>query len=575
MGTLFSALDIGRNGLFTAQVQLDVAGHNISNVNTDGFSRQRVDVSTRQPNVRPFGAIGRGPFIAGVERIRDPALDAVFRQQAQGLGAADAENFFFARIEDIFQEPSDTGLSSRLNFFFDAMSQFADNVESLPARQNVMSEAIALAGSLNEVDDRIRNLQTNANDEVVNIVDEINSLADRIAELNGTIRQIEGTGRAANDLRDRRDLLLDELAQLVNITYREQGDGRVTVLLGGEELVVGNSARLLQTAVDPTVNPDRPDFVGVQFENSLNDAIITSGELFGTLRIRDEELTDLDARFDAIAAAIVQSVNNIQAQGVGLANQNTPLVNRNAVDSVFAPIGSTGLPFDISDGSFDLVAYDANTGDVVETLTINVDPDITSLDDIASAIRSTSSFTALTSPGGTITIDAVGPFEIGFLNDTSGTLSALGLNGLFTGTDASDIGVNQRLIDDPRLLSSGGFDPDNTVVPDPLATGDNSAALAIAALRNAELLDGGTQTINKFFESTVVRVGVNSRANQDTLEVERAFVADIQRRRQEISGVSIDEEVTNLIRYQRAFEGSARVVTVADRMLQTLINIVQ
>ena len=135
MGTLFSTLDIARSGLQAAQVQMDVAGHNIANVNKEGFSRQRVSLVSRVPAYRAFGALGRGVDIRSVERIRETFLDTVFRQQAPGLGSAQVRATYFTRIEDVFQEPSDTGLGRRLNLFFDALNDFANNVEEQPVRQ--------------------------------------------------------------------------------------------------------------------------------------------------------------------------------------------------------------------------------------------------------------------------------------------------------------------------------------------------------------------------------------------------------------------------------------------------------
>ena len=144
-------------------------------------------------------------------------------------------------------------------------------------------------------------------------------------------------------------------------------------------------------------------------------------------------------------------------------------------------------------------------------------------------------------------------------------LAALGVNGLFTGTGAQDIGVNQAIVDDPALLS-GAFDTD------PAAVGDNTAALALAGVQDGQYFLNGTATINDFYESLVVDIGVNARANEAALEVEQTLNENYARRREEISGVSIDEEVSSLIQFQRAFEASARVITVTDRMLESLLN---
>lgn len=572
MGTLFSALDIGRAGMVVAQVQLDVAAHNIANINKEGFSRQRVELTTRVPNYLPYGALGRGPTVEGVRRLRDTFLDAIYREQSPALGSAETMAQYYSRIEDMFQEPSNNGFASRMNVFFDALQDFANNPEELPVRQALLSEAEAMAASLNQIADQIDTLRTNANEEVRNIVPEINSLTERIALLNVNIRDTELGGRTANDLRDDRDLLIDQLSSLVKVTARERDDGQVDVLLGGVELVGGDVSRALTAAIDSSIDPDRPDLITVRFADNNEAANITGGELYGTLYIRDTELGDLQNRMDEVARVLIGSINRVHSQGNGLDGINIPLSSTNAVTNSFAPLKDySNLPFDISDGSFDIVVYDSS-GNIAETVNVPIVTTgpiagWTTLTDIESAIDASSNLSASVSPDGIITITPNSGFSFTFANDSSGALTALGLNGLFTGTRASDIAVSSHLEDHPEFLSSG-------YSLDSLDTGDNSAALAMASVRTQKLLAGSSQTSDEYYQSTIVQVGINARANLDILDVEQAFVEDFSRRRQEVSGVSLDEETTNLIQFQRAFEGAARVIQVTDRMLETLINLI-
>ncbi|MBI2436032.1 MAG: flagellar hook-associated protein FlgK [Candidatus Hydrogenedentes bacterium] len=565
MGTLFSTLDIGRAGLQVAQVQLDVAAHNISNVNTEGYSRQRANIITRIPNMTPYGAIGRGPLVAGIERLRDPFLDRVFRQQAPGLASAEIKASYFNRIEDVFQEPSDDALGTRIGQFFDALNDFANNVEELPVRVSVLSEAQAMTAQLNQAANRLAELRTNTNEEVRNLVPEINSLAERIADMNVTIQETELTGREANDLRDRRDVLVDDLARLVNITTQERDNGNIDVFLGGDELVVGRSARLLEAVPDPTIDPDRPDLLLVRFVDSGRDANITDGELAGVLEMRDVHLREVEDKLDTIAQGLILSINRIHSEGNGLENISATLESTNAVNDPNAALNSTGLPFPVQDGSFDIVVYDS-AGNIAETRTITIDDTTTSLNDIAAQIDASPFLDASVDSDGFLSITPTGGATFTFSNDTSDALPALGLNGLFTGSSAATIGVSQHVLDNPLLLSSG-------YSTDPTETGDNEAALDMAAVRNTPVLNGDSQTIDEFYESTVVQLGIDARANNDVLEVERAFVEDVEGRRQEVAGVNLDEEVTTLIQFQRAFEASARVITITDRMLETLMGI--
>jgi flagellar hook-associated protein 1 FlgK len=563
-------LDIARAGLLVAQTQLDVAGHNIANVNKPGFSRQRVDITTRVPNFTPFGALGRGPALAGVSRLRERFLDTTYRRQVPGFGDARIQAQFYSRIEDIFQEPAARGFGTRLTQFFDALNDFANAVEDVPTRVAVLEEARAVSASLNEVDQRLQILRTSANENVRDQVERINSLTDRIAKMNQVIRDAELSGRAANDLRDDRDVLIDELSEIIDLNVRERDDGQFDIQFSGVFIVSGTKTAALRAVPDASIDPARPDLLQVEFVATGQAAVVQGGELAGALRIRDVELRDLQARFDTLAQNLIQSINDIHNQGSGLNDIGGPLESTNSVTDADASLATgAGLPFAVQDGSFQILLYDAN-GVAQAPITINLVasgpvPAQTTLNDLALDITVNPNITA-TVANGRIEITPAAGFTFRFANDSSGALTALGLNGFFQGSDAGSIAVSSHLAENPSLISSG-------FSTDPAETGDNTAALAMAGLRDLATLEGDTQSILQYYESTVVRVGVNARANEDLLVVEEAFKLDLERRKQEVSGVNLDEEVTSLILFQRAFEASARVITVADRMLDALVNL--
>lgn len=567
MGTLFSAFDIARSGMQVAQVQLDVTGHNIANATKPGFSRQRVELVSRVPIDTPAGQIGRGVAIARIARLRDPFLDGLFRRQAPNLAAAELRAEFFQLVEDVFLEPSENGLSGRLNAFFDALNQFAGNVESQALRQGVLNEAGAIANLFRETVTRLDLLRTNLNDTVRGLVPQVNSLAERIALLNDRIRVAEGGGRPANDLRDDRDVLIDELSRIVGIFVRERQDGQADILIGGDELVTGGTTRVLQAVPNALLDPERNDLVEVRFADNGQLAAITNGEIAAALEMRDVTIVGIDARMDILAASIIEQINRIHTQGNGLSNLSDTVDGTNPISGL-VPLDMAGLPFAFQAGSFDVTVFDS-AGNVTATGTVAVTPGVTTIADLTFDIANISpDLSAGASVNDELSVTAAPGTSFVFSNDTSGILTALGFNALFTGFDARSIGVNAAIAANPSLLASA-FDPD------PAATGDNSAALAMAGVRNGLFLDNGTSTINDFYEGTIAQIGIDARANLGRLEVERTFVQTFEQRRQETSGVSLDEEVTNLLLFQRAFEASARVVTVTDRMLETLLNVIQ
>ena len=562
MGTLFSALNIARSGLQVAQVQLDIAGHNIANVNKVGFSRQRVELVSRVPLSRPFGQIGRGVAIGLIARVRDPILDTLFRNQVAGLRSAELQTQFFGMIEDIFLEPTEGGMSGRINNFFQALQEFSTNVESLPIRQSVVTEAESLATLFNETARRLNTLRTNANEEIVSLVPEVNSLAERVAKLNDQIRVAEAGGNPANDLRDDRDVLLDELAGIVNIFTRERTDGQVDVLIGDQVLVNGDRFRELETVQNALLDPLRNDLVDVRFVDNGKLLTVTDGLIFGALQLRDTILVEVQNDINTLAATIIREINVVHSQGSGLVNL-TSLTGSNFVTDPALALNAAGLPFTVTPGTFEVTVLDAAgspTAGSPMTITIGAG---TTLNDIVADLNAIPEISASVTPDGALDITTAAGFSFTFSNDTTGVLAALGTNVLFTGSDAVSMGVNQVIVDDPQLLASGfSTDPDDT--------GDNSAALALAEVQNGLFLQNSSMTINDFFESTIVQIGIDARSTQATFEVELTFVDGFEQRRQAVSGVSLDEEITFLLQFQRAFEASARVVTVTDRMLDAL-----
>ncbi len=562
MGTLFSTLYVARSGMGAAQIQLDTTAHNIANVNREGFSRQRVELGSISPNVFPFGEIGRGVLVTRIDRIRDSFLDSSFRDQVSGLGSADIQASNYVLLEDAFLEPGESGFGTRIDRFFDALNDFSNNVEDFPVREAFLQEAQTLADNLNQTAQRLFDLRTNSNEEVRNLVPEVNGLTSRIAELNHNIRDAELNGSSANDLRDERDVALDQLARLVNITTRETEDGTALVLLSDDVLIDQTGAREIEAVRNPLLDPERGDLVELRFVDTGILVDVQDGEVFGALQVRDSAIPAVDARLDTIAGALIQGINAIHSQGNGLTNYTGTVSSSNPVTASTDPLVAAGLPFTVTPGTFDVVVYDASNVATTTTITIAAG---TTLDDLATQLSGAANLTATVS-GNQLDITPAAGFSFAFTNDNTNALPALGLNGLFTGFDARTIGINQDLANDPGLIASG-------YSTDVLNTGDNSAALDMAALREALVLDGGASTIAQYYQSTIAELGVDARSNLDNLETQQLFVQDFDSRRQAISGVSLDEEVTSLILFQRAFEASARVIGIADRMLETLINI--
>jgi len=569
MGNLFSALDIAVSGIQSHQVAIQTTGHNIANVDTDGYSRQRAELVSRWPQETSFGPVGRGVTVADIFRIRDPLLDAIFQDETQKYIELSVERDFLFRIEDILQEPGELGLGALIDDFFASVQALTYYPEENPLRASMVAAASVLADSLNDIDARLEQLRTDANTEIIARVQEVNGMTLHLAQLNHNIIRAEAGGDTANDLRDQRTVLLDELAELMDIYTVEMSNGSVTVLVGGDVLVDGVYRTQLTTQVNPTLDPERNDFVDVVIAATGRAINISGGRLKGLMDVRDRRVPNVAKRIDDLTSTLIFEFNNIHSQGTGLSGY-TSVVSDNAVLDPTADLDdavATGLAFTPVNGSFEINVIDT-LGNVV-TSVISVDLDglgaDDSLNDLAANIDAVANVSAVVSADNRLVITADPTYSIVFSNDTSNVLAVTGVNTFFSGSDASDIAVNPLIVSDPGLIAA-------SLSTDPRDTGDNRNALAMAALQETQVLSAGTATLNDYYEQTMAWLGVQTARASDETDMAESFRGQIDRRREEVAGVNLDEEVANLTRYQRAFDASARVFSVINELLDTLIN---
>jgi flagellar hook-associated protein 1 len=455
-------LDTAVKALRAHQLAVDVASHNIANANTPGFSRQRVllrpigiDGSDAFSRDALLGRVGFGVDASDVNRVRDIFLDFQARQSISTHGQWQAHAGALSRAELAFNEPSDDGLSAVFGQFWNGWHDLANDPESSAARTTVANASITLSSRLKRAYSDLTNQRTDVNRQVIATADTINAAAGEIASLNFQIKQVELSGDKANDLRDRRDLLLDQLSKVTNISYLEQPDRSVSVYIGSHELVSSNEFRAVAAIPDPA-NVGMSKLVFVVDGEPVDTA---NGELRGLLDVRDVQLPGLIAKLNTLTSTFITQVNAVHSTGFGLDN-------------------STGLPF-------------------------------------------------------------------------------------FTGTDAQDIAVNAVLISNPERI--GAASALN-------APGDGSKALALADLRLALSMATGTQTFEAYYTNTVAVLGADINRAEGLAESGDLLRSHLDGMRLEVSGVNIDEEVTNLTQSQKAYQAAARVITVIDEMLDTLIN---
>ncbi len=262
MRSSFSGLDIAYRALQAQQQAIDVINQNIANANTPGYSRQIADLAATPPYTIPAlnrdasaGQMGTGVAVTDIQRARSSFIDYQIRGESQTQGQWGKMRDALNQVEVVFDEPSDSGLNSLLSKFWQSWQDLANNPQDDGARRALVEQAQSLAVSLNSKYSQLTAIQQDLDRQITLGTQNVNQLAQQIASLNVSIAQVEASGQQANDLRDKRDLLLDQLSKTMGVTYYENSDGMVNVFLGGRQLVYRDKAETLSTSVNSSTQP--------------------------------------------------------------------------------------------------------------------------------------------------------------------------------------------------------------------------------------------------------------------------------------------------------------------------------
>ncbi|WP_139491158.1 flagellar hook-associated protein FlgK [Brevibacillus dissolubilis] len=492
MRSTFHLLEVSKRGLFAQQSALNTTGHNISNANTEGYTRQRANMQATKGipapgmNVdRAPGQMGTGVEVTDLQRIREDYLDVQFRTENKHFGYWEARRDGLEKIETIFNEPSDTGLQKVMDDMWKSWQDLVKEPESLSARAVVRQRAVAIAETFGALTTSMKELQTDLDNVVRVKAIDINSIATQIANINKQIADVVPHGYQPNDLYDQRDVLIDKLSKMTEVKVTTAESGMVNVTIEGQNLVTG------RTSVPMTVGTN--ETTGL-VEISLGGAVFTpkTGSLAGTFESRGYSvdgqmvgvIPDMLRKLDALALNMTTEINNLHRQGVNLFQiNNTP--------------GPANIPFFVQKGT-------AN-GNPTGAASFEVNPEIMkSLNAIAAGTRGT---------GGT--------------------------------TNEGD-GSNAQAIASLKF---------KTIIA---STGSNGL--------------GETTTLDDFYRYTIAQLGVDS---QESMRMEKnsdILVGQVDTQRMSVSGVSIDEEMAEMVKYQHAYNASARVMTSMDEILDKIIN---
>lgn len=310
-------LTTAMSGLMASQRSLDTTGHNIANVNTVGYSRQRVEFSTNPAQFTGDGYIGQGVNVASVSRSYDQFITNQLTSSTSAFAETDTLSTLASQVDNITANEA-TGLSPALKSFFNAVNGVANDPTSIPAREVMISTAGSLTQQFNGLSSQFEDLRKQTNNQMQTSVDDINSYAKTIATLNGQIvtdSSRTSNGQLPNDLLDQRDALVNKIAEKINVSTIQQPDGSLSVFIGqGQSLVLGSNAANLSLEASKTDSSRQNIIMGGQDISKQ----ISGGELSGALKFRDEVLDPAQQQLDFLAAGFVVEFNKMHKTGFDL-----------------------------------------------------------------------------------------------------------------------------------------------------------------------------------------------------------------------------------------------------------------
>lgn len=553
---IFSILNTAKLGLLTQQLALEVTGNNIANVETEGYSRQDVILESNTPRSVSQGQLGTGVRVSGIERVFDQFLFQQILAEGDVTGNINVRKDVFEQLEVLFNENQGRSLNSELSELFAAFQDLSSNPTGLPERAEVIGRAQSLASVFNNLGDGLFKIQRNLDAIVSDEVAQVNSLIDEIAKLNQAVFASSRGQFSANDLKDQRDKLITQLSEKIDITLVKESDGQFSLTLAnGTPLVLKDLSFNLSTGL----NGNNKSLLDVFVSNGAGGAInvtsaIQGGELKGYLDMRDLEVPAIKQKLDRLAAGFVQEFNRVHQQGFG-------------VD------GSTGVNFftPLSPTVFTNVQ---NTGSASVSV-VNASPTTVSVDDFEITFTGANAFTltnlttganagSFTFAGGT-TFNLAGGFAV----NITGT-PATGDRFKFSVSEnaATFVKVSSEVISNSQKIAAG-----NSTTGDGGNAGDLANLQSDLTFSSVTLQSGsGAFTFDEFYNALVSAIGIESASAQAGVRQQEAVLLQLNNRRESISGVSIDEELINLIQFQQAFNASARMISLVEELFDTLIN---
>ena len=571
---IFDALNIAASGLQTNQKALDVVSHNIANVNTAGYSRQVADFGTVAPDKIGDLNFGRGVDLTNIRRITDPVIDQAQMDNDSQLSYWQTVDSGLVSVENVFGSLQSTGLASSLDDFFLSWQQLANNPQDAAQKINVRAQSESIVTNLNNMQTQLADAQLAADASIDQAIIGANQLLDSISALSQQINAQEVGGSTANDLRDQRDLALRDLAKIIPVQQVSTGDGSFLIqTLDGDLLLQDASVNHL--ARGGAVPGSFSNIVVAETGTEIT-GVNRGGEIGALIEMRDNTYDGYLNDLNSIAANLIFSTNQIHSNGAPAGGQ----ISTNA-----AQASNVGLalndpaqvaPFasQIQTGSFKVHVYDAaGVATPAGGTAISVTAGTTTMSDIATSLNAVVGITATIDAAGQLSVSGAAGNTFAFSDDTSNTLAAYEINSFFHGSDAATISVSTDIQADAGAINTGQVNTTTSAI----SSADNQGAAAMLALQDQAVSVDGTpsQSLHNRTASLSTNYGTDVSVSSQQLQYRTVEAESLANQRQSMSGVNIDEELIEMIKFQRAYEASAKVITTTNQMLDSLMGLIR
>jgi flagellar hook-associated protein 1 FlgK len=466
-----NVFETARSGMVASKAAIATSGHNISNSKTEGFSRQRILTETANPHPGPgHNLIGGGTLISRTERLNDEYIEKQIRNAGRDMSKYEEKEIVLRQVEDVFNEMDGQGLNRLVSKFFNEFRKLSNDPDSEAVRQSVRESSQSMVNDFHRLRSEVIEIQNHIDARIDGDLHQVNAIAKNVSELNQQIKQLEITGGQANDLQDKRDMALKNLAQYMDLNMYQDKDGSYTVdVKGMGPLVCGNNHETFGSQRGPADSQGKQvNSLDITTTASASPTVthrLQGGKLGALLEARDKTLSRVLNRLDDLAHTITTAVNEVHEQG-------------------FTRTGSQG---------------------------------------------------------------------VGFFKKLDGKERASGFIEL---SDEVKSSVNNI-----------------ATASEPDSPGDNRIAIALSGIQHQHLMEDGKATLDDYYNSIVSDVGTANASNKAAMNQEKDVISQLSKMREQISGVSIDEETANIMQFQQAFAANAKVIQVADEMLKEVLDL--